>query len=170
MAILSTVYCTEAEMNLFLSANAVIDFADHDDDGSADTDVVEDAINQATETIDFYLRQRHTQAQLATSNLVNRWCTVLACRFLTQRRANGVPDSIQAEWEQEVKPMLQEVRKGLEGIPGLALREDLRPTMSNLTVDRRYQRSTVRVTKPNSSNPPTKLTQDSVREVPRVFN
>ena len=72
MGLLTTTYCTVAELQRYLSTNAVTDFADHDDDGSADTDVVEDCINQATEEIDLYCRELHTQAQLATSELIPR--------------------------------------------------------------------------------------------------
>jgi phage gp36-like protein len=173
MALLPTTYCTEAQIQRFLSTNAVIDFADHDEDGSADTDVVNDCINQATEEIDLYLRQRYTQAVLATSTLVERWAVVMAARFLCQRRGNVVPDSIEQEWNRIADPdggLLSQISRARRQLPGMPLREDLRPTWSNLHVDRRYQRSTIRVTKQNSSDPPTKLTQDGSIDYPQRYD
>ena len=161
MPLQSTVYCSIAELQRFLSTNAVTDFADHDADGTADTDVVEDAINQATDEIDLFARQRYTPTILATSTLITRWCVVIAARFLTQRRGNVVPDSIDVEW-QRIADHLEAISMGRRQLPGVALREDLRPTMSNLAIDRRWRRSTVRVSRTNSSDPPTKLTQDTI--------
>ncbi len=172
MPLLTTTYCTLAELDRYLSANAVIDFADHDGDAAADTDVVEDCVNQATEEIDLYLRQRYTPAALATSTLVNRWCVVLSARFLCHRRGNPVPDSIERDYERIADPgegLLVQVSEGRRQLPGIALREDLRPTWSNLQVDRRYRHSKIRVTKANSSDAPTKLTQDTTLDVPSVL-
>ena len=156
MALLATVYCTEAELIRFMGQGAVDDFGDNDADGTADAEVVNDCINQATEEIDLYLRQRYTQAALATSTLVNRWCVVMAARFETQRRGNPVPDSIEQEWLRIADPasgLIVQIGLGHKQLPGIALRDDLRPTMSNVRIDRRYRTSTVRVTKANSSSP-----------------
>jgi len=160
MPLQSTVYCSIAELQRFLSTNAVTDFADHDADGTADTDVVEDCINQATDEIDLFARQRYTPTILATSTLITRWCVVIAARFLSQRRGNVVPDSIEVEWQRIVEH-LEAIASGLRQLPGLALRDDMRPSWSNLTIDRRWRRSTVRVTRQNSSDAPTSLTQDT---------
>lgn len=173
MTLLSTVYCTEAQIQLYLSSNAVTDFADHDYDGTADTGVVDDCINQATEEIDLYLRQRYTQAVLATSTLVERWAVVMASVYLCQRRGNVVPDSLHREYERIAdtsEGLLVQIAQGKRQLPGKALRADLRPSWSNLTVDRRYRRSTVRVTRTNSTDAPTELTQDETIEYPRMFD
>ena len=163
MTLLATVYCTESEVERFLSANAVTDFADNDQDGSKDVGVVDDCINQATEEIDLYARQRYTPALLVTSTLINRWAVVIAARFLCQRRGNPVPDSLESEWLRIADPtdgILVMIAKGKRQLPGIALRADLRPTFSNLVIDRRYQRSTVRVTTTNSSDAPSDQSQD----------
>lgn len=167
MTLLSIVYCTEAEVQRYLSTNAVTDFADHDADGSADTGVVDDCINQATEEIDFYCREKHSQTQLATSELVSRWCVVMAARFLCQRRGNVVPDSIESEFQRITDAdagFLARVASGKRSIPGISLRDDDRPTWSNLIIDRRYRRSKVRVTRANSADAPTQMTQDRKEE------
>lgn len=163
MPLLSTTYCTIVELERFLSTNATIDFADHDADGVADTDVIEDCINQATDEIDLYARQQYTQTVLATSTLITRWCVVISARFLAQRRGNIVPDSIEVEWQRIIEH-LDAISLNTRQLPGLAKRADLRPTWSNLKIDRRYRYSTVRVTKTNSSDAPTRLTQDTVKD------
>jgi phage gp36-like protein len=167
MALLATTYCDVAELQRFMSTTAVTDFADHDANGTADADVVEDAINQATEEIDMYARERYLQADLATSELVKRWCVVMAARFLCHRRGNVVPESIEQEFERIADPrtgLLRLVKDSDIDIPGEQLREDLRPTFSNLTIDRRWRRSTVRVTQLNSSDAPSKMSQDLMTE------
>lgn len=162
MPLQSTVYCSIAELQRFLSTNAVTDFADHDADGTAETDVVEDSINQATDEIDLYARQQYTPAVLGTSTIITRWCVVIAARFLQERRGNGVSNSIAVQWDRIIENLEKIARNRLQ-LPGLAKRNDLRPTWSNLMVDRRYRRSTIRVSRTNSSDAPTQLTQDSIR-------
>jgi phage gp36-like protein len=163
MTLISPVYCTEADMNRYMSAQGIIDAADHDDDNTADTGVVDDTINQATEEIDLFARQRYTQTNLSSSTLINRWATVMACRLLFMRRGNPPPESLELEYHRIADPetgLLVKLSKGLLQLPGVALRDDMRPTMSNLRVDRRYRDSTIRVTSNNSSDAPTALTQD----------
>lgn len=173
MTLISPVYCTEAELIRYLSTNAVTDYADHDDDGTADTDVVDDCINQATEEIDLYARQRYTQTDLQTSTLINRWCVVLAARFLQTRRGNVISDSIEREWFRIADPdngLLARIAKGLIQLPGIPLRASLRPSFSNLTVDRRRRVSTIRVTQENSTDAPTTMTQDIADHVTDGFD
>ena len=75
MPLQTIVYCSIAQLDRFMSSNATTDFADHDADGTADTDVIEDCINQATDETDLYARQQYTPA-------------VLAC--IQRRRCNGL--------------------------------------------------------------------------------
>ena len=103
------------------------------------------------------------QADLATSELVTRWCVVISARFLCQRRGNVVPQVIEEEFIRLTDPdrgMLRRIAHGERELPGLDLRDDMRPTWSNLTIDRRYRWSKVRVTQENSSDAPTVLDQD----------
>lgn len=159
MALVDNALCSETDMQRLFSAAGVLSFADHDADGTADTGVTDDCINQATGEIQFYCNQ-YAAADLADSTLVSRWATVLAVRFLCQRRGNGVPDSIESEY-QDIKENLKEVRAGFP-IPGVPYRTNSLPTMSNVRIDRRFPDSTVRVTPNNSTNAPTVLTQDTV--------
>ena len=160
MPLQTIVYCSIPELQRFMSSDATTDFADHDADGTADTDVIEDCINQATDEIDLYARQQHTQAQLATSSLINKWCIVMSARFLQERRMNGVSNSVAVQWDR-ITENLQMVAENRLQLPGLAKRDDMRPTWSNLKIDRRFRHSKIRVTQTNSSSAPTKLTQDA---------
>ena len=169
MPLQSTVYCSVAELQRFLSTNAVTDFADHDADGSADTDVVEDCINQATDEIDMYARQQYTPAVLATSTLITRWCVVMSARFLQERRGNTVSGSIEVQWDR-IMENLEKVSKSRLQLPGLAKRADLRSTWSNLDIDRRYHSRKIRVDKRSSSTAPTVLTQHSKRHIHHGHN
>lgn len=164
MTLIANPLCTETDMERLLSAYGVTAFADHDRDGVADDGVADDCINQATEEIRGFAWMWYSDAQLATSTLVNRWATVLSCHFLCTRRGNGPPESLQAEF-QRIFDLLQRVADGTYRIPGLALRGDFRPSMSNVAVDRRYPHSTIRVTRHNSTDAPTTLTQDQANEV-----
>jgi phage gp36-like protein len=171
MPLLSTTYCTVAEVQRFLSTVGAVAYADHDDDGVADTDVIEDCINQATEEIDGYAGQRHTQAALAGSSLVTRWCVIIASYFLAIRRGNPPPESLALEFNRILDPdsgMLARVATGKYQLPRVALRADLRPTWSNLRIDRRWPNSKIRVTRANSSDAATELEQDHSTEYPSV--
>lgn len=159
MTLVTNALCSESDLQRMFSSAGVTSFADHDQDGLADTGVTDDCINQATGEIQFYCTQ-YALADLATSNLVARWATVLAVRFLCQRRGNIVPDSVESEY-QDIKEKLKEVRSGFP-IPGVPYRTNSLPTMSNVRVDRRYPQSTIRVTPNNSTNASTALTQDTV--------
>ena len=164
----SPAYTTEAMMNRYLSAQGVIDYADHDDDNVADTGVVTDCIDQATEEINFHCREHYTAAQLATSSLVERWATTLAVRFLCHRRGNGAPLSVEDEFDR-ILAKLELIANGNRELAGIEKRDQMAPTWSNLHVDRRYRWSTIRRVNENSSSIPTKRTQDAQRTTQDEF-
>lgn len=160
MTLIATPYCTEADVQRFFSSAGVISFADHDQSGASDTGVVDDCINQASEEISLRC-QKYAAEDLADSTLVNRWATVLAMFFLCQRRGCEPPVGLAAEFER-VMALLDRVLGGLP-IPGVPLRSNSLPSFSNLTVDRRYGRRTIRVTENSNAVPDANQPQD--REV-----
>ncbi len=169
MPLLTIVYCEKDDMDRYLSVNGVIDASDNNQDLAADVPVIEDCINQATEEIDLSAGQRYTQAQLETSTLITRWCTVMACTFLFQRRGNPVPDSLMVEYERitdTTTGLLFLISKGKRQLPRIPLRADMRPVWSNLTIDRRFYPDSVRVIPEISIDAPTVLDQDIA---PRVI-
>jgi phage gp36-like protein len=165
LSLFSPAYCEEADVRRLFSVYGVVAFADHDEDGQSDAEVVNDCINQACEEINLYAQQWYTPALLATSTLVNRWCTQLSLYFLCLRRGNQPPQSVADEFAR-IMARLEMIATGALKLPGIALRDDMRPSMSNLRVDRRYPTSRIRVTPNNSTDAPTRLTQDTVPDFP----
>lgn len=162
---MSTNYCAAEDVERLFSTAGVLAFSDPDQDGTEDTGVLDDCIEQASDEITLLIHDRYEESALAANRMVTRWATTLATYFLCQRRGNPVPETLQTEFTRIIK-LLTQIGQGLQNIPGVPLRCDLRPTWSNLTADRRYRRSKTRVTRTNSSDPPTRLTQDSVDSYP----
>ena len=169
MTLLATVFCTEAQLTRRFGATALLMWSDHDEDRIADTGVVDDAINQATEELLLFLGQRYSSAGLAASEIVNRWAVTLAGYFLSTSRGNSPPEWLQVEFER-IMLKLPLVQSGQQALPGVALNGDLRPAMSNLTIDQRFRRSTVRVTPANSTDAPSTLTQDTTFDSPSYLD
>lgn len=164
MTLIANTYCTEADIQRLFSAAGVLAFSDHDQDGVADTGVVDDCINHASQEIDLYCRRRYDAAGLASSPLITRWTTVLATAYLCERRGNPVPESLAKEAARILEELLPKVASGELSLPGIAFAQDLRPMHSNLTVDRRYRYSQVRVKQENSSDARTVISRDKVED------
>jgi phage gp36-like protein len=160
-----TLYSTQTEIERLLSSYGVLAFSDHDESGTADVDVIADCIDQASDEMVMLLRDRYDEPALSACNLVRRWTTLLAAYFLCMRRGNPVPESIQKEYER-VSELMKQVSFGHLNLPDVPQRFDLRPTWSNLRVDRRWPRSKTRVKRVNSSDAPTFLTQDDDNDSP----
>lgn len=169
MTLLAITYCTQADLERKMGAKAIVAYADHDADGIADTGVIDDAINQATEELDAYLTNRYSQASLQTSPIVTRWATTLASYFLSINRGNPPPESLAAEFTRIMTLLVDVVSTGVYQLPGVSLRSDMRPTLSNLRIDRRYTQSKIRVEKAISSTTPTTSTQHAIEDVPSTF-
>ena len=149
-----------------MSQTGVDSFFDNDDDGTADVDVAEDAINWATTELMFYLHERYDIADLSDTSLgaelVNRWCVLGAFKY-GNPRGNPPPEAVEVEWE-KVVVKLEQIRSDEASLPGIAIRAQQIPTLSNRTIDRRYRRSKIRVTRANSSDAPSKLPRDFSRD------
>lgn len=162
----TTLYCDEADMNRLFSSYGVTAFADHDESGSSDSGVTDDCIIQASQEIDLYCRQQYAAAVLATSDLINRWATVMSVYFLCMRRGNPIPKSIEAEFER-IMDLLTKVSTG-ELVLDLATDGDRRPSFSNLKVDRRYRDARIRVRRSVSTDAPSVYQQD-FDNIPPVY-
>tara|TARA_R110000803_G_scaffold210718_2_gene283385 strand:- start:13005 stop:13508 length:504 start_codon:yes stop_codon:yes gene_type:complete len=162
MTLQTTTYCTAVEVERLISQAAIRQFGDHGQDDKVDLNVLHDHINKATNFIDLYLRSRYTAANLATSDLVNDWAITLSAHYLSMTRGNpGIYD----EQFAEIKGYLEALHAETMGLPGITKDdEEASPSMSNLTVDRSYNRNTIRVTPTNSSNLPTDLVRHNVNE------
>jgi phage gp36-like protein len=164
-----TALCTQAEVERFLSVQGVTAFADHDQDGTADDDVVDDCIEQASEEMLAYLLQRYALASLVSSTLVKRWAVTISAYFLCMRRGNPPPEVLQTEFERLLNPetgLIPRVAAGSFALPGLALNADLVPNFANLTVDRRFGQSKVRVLPGSSGTAPSVIPAKTIYQPP----
>ena len=150
-------------MVLLFSQQGIDAFGDHDGDGVADDGVTTDCIDQATEMLNLYCQQ-YSVTGLAASKLVNRWCTVLAVFYLCERRGNQPPDSLQAEYERIIAT-LEAIHQGRIRLR-VAMNVNTSPSFSNMTIDRRWPFSRVRVVPQSSDGIATVLTQKRADEIP----
>jgi phage gp36-like protein len=165
MTLIADCLTSHDEMERCFSSYGVTAFSDHNRSGVKDDDVVDDCANQAHSEFCDYATARYSVAALTTHQTARRWATLMACYFLSIRRGNAAPDGLQIEFTR-ITEKLPQIATGEYKLNGLALRGDLRPTFSNVQVDRRHRHSTIRVTQPNSSNAPTTLSQDFKIEGP----
>lgn len=154
MTIHASASITETDLNNYLSSAGVIAFADHDQSGTSDTDVVNNCINRATTRVLDYLGQQYTvNAAFIAHETVKDWELVIAAYVLCGLRGNPRPDSL-AEDYQEIcgkGGYLEQARAGNYQLYGLAKRNGKAPSFANVTIDRRHPYRKIRV-KPNSSN------------------
>jgi hypothetical protein len=152
-------YCSQADMERLLSTAGVIAGADHDADGALNTMeqlVINDVINLASETINYYLYNLYDPANLATSNLVNRWSTILACYELKGERANPEPTTL-TDWAADAEDKLQAIYDHRHYLPGIPLRRTFAPTWDIVRVDPRFSFKCLRVERNRSSQQPNAL-------------
>lgn len=163
MSLDSPVFCTTGDLDRLLSSAGVISFADHDQSGTSDSDVVEDCINQATSEIYDRAAGYYSLTALSGSRTINRWCTVMSAYFLCMRRANEVPASIQAEFDRITNTrdgLLILLFKGTYMLAGVPRKADFGPSMSNLTVSRFHPVRKIRVQANSRPNDVTTTKQD----------
>jgi len=169
MALVANPYTTKERIERLFSSQGVTAFADHDSDGNSDAGVVDDCINRATAEIRAKLVRFYQDTDLAGHELINEWATVLATFFLCQRRGNPSPECF-AEDVAYIRQQINELLTLQWVLSDIPFRGGSPCTVSNLTVDRRYRHSRIRVTDQNSSDAPTLMTQDSTVDVPGIFN
>lgn len=169
MALVTNPYTTQERIERLFSSQGVTAFADHDGDGNADASVIDDCINRATAEIRAKLTRFYLDADLASHELIVEWATVLATYFLCQRRGNPSPDTFTDDVVY-IRQQINELMTLQWVLSDIPFRGGSPCTVSNLTVDRRYRQSRIRVTEQSSSDAPTLMTQDSAAEVPAIFN
>ena len=96
----------------------------------------------ASREIDLYLERFYWPADLATHRLVRYWTTLVACHLLSERRGN--PAQFATRYER-ILDMLQQIYLGIRQVPGLPLKAELAPAMSNLRIDDRFAVHKIRV-------------------------
>lgn len=107
MALITPTFCVEADLTIRFGETALINWADHDEDGVADTSVIEVAINRAHEEIRTRLAYRYTPETLALNAMVKGWCEVLAGYYASTSRGNPAPANLEADRVKTEREMLE---------------------------------------------------------------
>lgn len=138
---LTYLYTSADEVSDLLSSEGVDIRLDDDADEFVDSSELlrldPGIINYATSKVNLYLGERYAAADLATSWQVHEWCTVIAAVMLCRRRANPVPKTLAKEQREAIEEM-REVRVGDLSLSDIGERESSQPSLSNMTMDRRY--------------------------------
>lgn len=154
MPLNSNAMCSETDLQEYLSAAGVTAFSDHDQSGSSDTNVVNNAINRITSRIlDLAGQQYEINAAFIAHQTLKDWSIVGSCYVLCGMRGNPRPDSLAEDYLEIFGPkgLLEQVRAGNYQLYGLAKRGGKAPSFANPTIDRRFTTRKIRV-KPNSSS------------------
>ena len=160
-AALSTLYCTEEDLQNLLSEEGERLRLDDQGDGylnALERTALTKAISYATTRVNFYCQPLYATADLSTSWLANEWATIIATRWLCTRRGNPCPDSIQKMYDEALED-LQAVKAGSHQIPDLGYRNVAWPAWSNVTVRPEYHYRKQRVQRPISEQTPTQYPQ-----------
>lgn len=148
-----TLLCSQQDMQRYLSTIGLRLAVDDNEDGYISADeqgAVTDAQTEASETVYFYCWDKYDPTQIATSNLANRWATILACYRVRSRLGRRVPEQLEND-AAKAEEMLQKIQDGPGKLPGVPLRRILAPVMSLTRVDPRFNFRCIRVEKNNSS-------------------
>ena len=106
-----TQYCTEADVTLRLSVDAV-DL--HTDDMTVPS--ISDCLNEASTDIDFWLGNSYDPIYLVANNWVSFCCRAFACFYTCIRRGNEPPSSVVAEYTKYLD-MIKLVAAGKHKLP-----------------------------------------------------
>lgn len=123
-------YTTEAAITVRLSADGV---TLHTDD--LWNNEISEIILDASADIDTYCLAHYSQANLNTSEIVERWATYLSCYYLTTRRGNPAPAPYKFWYEKLLNHdtgMLMEVYRGQLPIADIPKTFLGAPRMSNV--------------------------------------
>ncbi len=112
------------------------------------------ACRQGTSRVKLYCNGRYDDSQLVLAGSVLDWATVIASRRLCMRRVQGVPKSVEKQYEETMKE-LERVQAGQLAIEDIGTRGVDWPSMSNITVNPAYDGMRVRVQRPTSEATPT---------------
>lgn len=156
------VYCTKEDLEALYSVDGILGRVDDTNSGTLDateTGYLDKARYWATRKVDFFCMARYADSALATSWVVNEWAIILACFWLSSRRANPVPNSI-LELYKEAMEELKSVQAGRFEIPDIGQRAAAFPAWSNVRVDPMSRLRKIRVERPISEPTPTPYRQD----------
>src|SRR3990167_10175431 len=156
----STVYCTQADVEAILSAEGLVDRTDDSEDLAGETALITLVIQWATDRVNLYVARRYTVADLATSTFINDVTAHFASCQFCKRRGNPCPESL----NEQCKEFLEELKKIKDGdltLPNSPERSNQLPALSNVRIDGRFQNAKVRVQKTISTGGESTLGQNT---------
>ena len=139
---LTYVYTSRTEIARLFSETAVQLREDDDDDGTAESGVIQDCVDEATDTINLYCFDWYEAAAMSENLTVRRWATLIGCYLLSQRRGN--PAQFKDRYE-ELIARLERIQTGELHVPRLATKKDFTPGVSNYSINDRFRIKKVRV-------------------------
>lgn len=107
------------------------------------------AARKGTSKVKLYCNSRYDDSQLKLCGSVLDWATIIAAKFLCERRAQGCPKSLRSEYD-EVIEELKMVQAGQLQLEDAGTRGVDWPSISNLSVNPSYDYNRARV-EPNLS-------------------
>jgi hypothetical protein len=113
-----------------------------------------EAASIATGRVKSYCCGRYDDSQLATAWTVYNWATIIATKWVAERRGQGMTDALAEEYK-ETMAELKDVRIGNLSIEDIGTRTSGWPFFSNVTVDVRYDYNKIRVEPQMSEGTPT---------------
>lgn len=143
---LTNYYCDPGDIQRRLSVDNTILRIEDSGPGSviAEAGAFEDAIWDATETINLYCFQHYDYGALKNSVWVNRRATDIAVYLLSCRRGNSPSSSMERRYQESLQ-WLEKVHDGLYELPGVPVRFSSAPAWSNVRIDQRYPTYRIRV-------------------------
>jgi len=162
-----TPLATDAQIGRYMSVYGIATYADHDQDGAADTSVLDDCKGYAMGMLIGRLSHRYTYTVLLSAAMLPEVFVIITLRELCLRRGNPPPASLEMRYQEIVakEGLLDNIRSGREmlvdsdGEP-LRARTASVPMHSNLRVDRRFSEKRIRVVSGSSNTYPSSVRRD----------
>ena len=162
-----TAFCTDLQLERYMSSYGVISYSDNNQDGATDTLVVDDCKTYGMQFLVGILAQRYTYALLTTAPMMAELAAIIILRELCLRRGNAPPASLEARYHEitDKDALLDQIAKGrvqLVDTNGDLIRMNTSnlPSHSNLMIDRRFSERQQRVISGSSNTTPSKLRRD----------
>ncbi len=143
--------CTIVEIEDVLSEHGVrLATDDQNMNAFADTTMVSNAIERATQKIYQYASLRYQDALFEGNDWCKWCCAVFAAVQLMRRRGGGVPPGLMDEYNEYIE-WLEKVQAQTAEIPGLQQENEPGVTTSNLIIDQRFPSAKPRVVRGTSA-------------------
>lgn len=113
---------------------------------------------KGTSEVKLFCNQRYDDSQLVLSGSVLDWATIIACRWLCKRRAQGCPKGLEEDYRDVVERLIM-VQTGQLAIEDIGTRGVDWPTVTNITVNPAYDVARARVQPHLSEGTPTAYAQ-----------